>query len=161
MSEELSDNSEWLLSVDSEIASWSVESLVSVSEGGKITSVLIADSLESIALVVITAILSFASCELFNGARMGSECLRDAVSLPDVELHAARSVFASSGVRVRFAWIPSFFVSFSIDEFDVMRALSITVSNTVLSSSLVVSSASSILWHLREVDGSVESTWHL
>lgn len=73
--EELSDNSEWFRSVDSELASRSVEILASVSESGKVTSVLVADSFESVTFGIITAILSFASGSFFNGARMGSESL--------------------------------------------------------------------------------------
>ena len=85
---ELGDNSEWLGSVDSELASWSIEVLISVSEGSEITSIFVADSLESFTCGVITALCSFTSVLCFS-ARMGSECLGNAVCFPNVEFHTA------------------------------------------------------------------------
>ena len=85
---ELSDNLEFLGSVNLELAAWSVEVLFSVSEGGEVTSVLIADTSVSIVGLVVSAISSRASLSV-GSARMSSESLGDAVGFPDIEFHAA------------------------------------------------------------------------
>ena len=48
LSDELGNNGELLGGVNIEIASWSIEVVVCVSVGGKITSILVTDSLESL-----------------------------------------------------------------------------------------------------------------
>jgi len=100
MGEELCNNLEFLGGVNIELASWSIESVVSMSKGGEIATIFVADSRVSLVLGVITAFGSFASLSL-AGARMSSESLGDAVSFPDVEFHAAGTVFTASGVGVR------------------------------------------------------------
>ena len=87
-SKELSDNLEFLCGVNSELAAWSIEVLLSMSEGSEITSVLIADTSVSIVGLVVSAISSRASLSV-GSARMGSKGLGAAVGFPDIEFHAA------------------------------------------------------------------------
>ena len=158
--EELSNNLEFLGGVNLELAAWSIESAFSMSEGGEIATIFVADARVSLILGVITAVGSFASLSI-GSARMSSESLRDAVSFPDVELHAAGSVFTASCVGVRWAWVPPFGVSFTIDEFNVVWALGITISNTVVSTGLVIwiCSFSTIGWHLSEIKSAIDTAW--
>jgi hypothetical protein len=88
---------------------------------------------------------------------MSSDGLRGFVGFPDVHLSATRSVFTQS--RVLVGGFPAIRITFTVDELDVMRALSITIANTVVSSSLVaVFAHTTISIHLREVKGTVKST---
>jgi hypothetical protein len=86
---------------------------------------------------------------------MSSEGRGDSVSFPDVHLGTAGSILAHGGRGV-----PIENVSFSIDEFNIMRALSITVASSEFSTSLVAreSRFTSVFIHLDEVKSSIDTT---
>ena len=94
---------------------------------------------------------------------MGSVSLGDRVGFPDVELHAAGSVLSSSSIWVRRRSVPSLRVGLSINELNVSWALSITVSSSVVSTGVVsrVLAKSTVMWHLGEVESSVDTAWQL
>jgi hypothetical protein len=87
---------------------------------------------------------------------------RDGVSFPNIHLGAACANFACSGVGVALRGVPAFDVGLAIDELDVVRALRVTVSSSVLGTSLVVSFAdTTVSCHLDEVKSTVEATGEL
>lgn len=83
----------------------------------------------------------------------------DGVGLPDIHLWAASTVLSGTSVLVLSRWGPSDNVSLTVDELDIVWALSIAVTGTVLSTSLVtrVAGLSSIGVHLREVESTVQT----
>lgn len=112
-----------------------------------------------LALVIISTVLTGASLS-GDCARVGSEGLGDAVGLPNVELHAAGAVLACTRVSVLWVRNPALGVGLTVNKFDVMRALGVAVAYTVLGTGLVTFPLiqTAILGHLREVEGSVDST---
>jgi len=97
----------------------------------------------------ITALLLSLDC-----AWMSSEGRSNLVSLPDVHFSAAASIFTRSRL-----WVPSFDIGFTIDELDVVGALSITVSSSKLSAGIITISLVSSLFHINEVESTVDTTW--
>ena len=80
-----------------------------------------------------------------------------------VHLVAASTVLASTCVGIAVAGVPAFAVGLSIDELDVMRTLSVTVSSSVLRTSLVarVLGKTTVLVHLNEVQSTVQTAGKL
>ena len=152
LSDELSDNSDWLGGVDLVLRARSVEVGVAVSELSEVTAIFIAGTV--LAISTVTALQALASGGLSDGARVSSVGLRLLVGLPDVHLHAARSVLAGGGRGV-----PALNVGLTSDELDVVGALSVTVTSTVLGSGLVarVLGHATISIECSEVEGTVEA----
>ena len=95
-----------------------------------------------------------------DGAGVSSVGLGLAVALPDVHLGAAGAVLAGARVDVSLGWCPVLHVGLSVDELDVVRALSITVTSAISSPGSVggVFRQAAILHHLDKVEGSVQPT---
>jgi len=155
---ELSDNCEFPGRVNSKVRARTEEIFVSKSVWREVTSRFVTDSLSS--SISTSTLLTFTSCGIGDGTGMGSDSLRGLVGFPDVHLHAASTVFTLARVRVIWARNPSFGVGFTTDELNVLRALSIAVSSSIVSSSLVarVLTETTIGIHLGEVESSVKST---
>jgi len=160
---ELSDDGEWHGGINFEVASRSKESLGSVSEGSEVASISIAKARVSIGVTAVVSSRSIASFGRIVRARMSSEGLGDRVSFPNVELHAAGSVFPSSSIWVGRIAVPSLRVGLTIDKLDVSWALGIAISSSIVGSSVVSRELrkSTISWHLGEVKSSIETTWQL
>ena len=84
------------------------------------------------------------------------------VSLPDIELKAAGSVVAHTSIAVIVTTYPVLTVGLSVDPFDVVWALSITVSSAVGWASLVTRVVeTSVLLHLNKVQSTIQTTGEL
>jgi len=85
----------------------------------------------------------------------------DAVGLPDVHLVTAGASASSAGVIVVGGSGPALNVGFAVDELDVLGALSVAVSSTVLGTGLVGGGKTTICGHGHEVEGAVETASNL
>ena len=151
----LSDNGELGLGVDG--LAGAVEAGVAHAVGVEVASVLVAHARVSIA--ARAALGASAHSLAVDGARVRCVGVRDGVGLPDVHLRAAGAHCSGTRIRVAGRRIPSHNVSQSIDELQVLRALSIAVSSSVLGTGLVggVLGETTILVHLGEVESSVQA----
>merc|ERR1712086_532514 len=61
-------------------------------------------------------------------------------------------------VRISSTWFPTFRIGLTIDELQVMGALGITVSSTILGTSTSIFGFTSICIHLHEIQSAVDST---
>jgi len=82
------------------------------------------------------------------------------VGLPDIHLRAAGSVLATPRIGIVRRGLPAVKVGLTIDPFDVVRALSIAITSTVLGTSFVIRELgrSAISIHCHKVEGPVKST---
>jgi len=158
-SDELGNNGHWLGGINSLV--WTIEIFDTSSVRVEIATIFIADTFVSIG--TLSARKSLAHQLSIDLTWMSSESLSHVVGLPDIHLSAARSEFSSSGIWVGLGWVPANRVSFSIDEFNILWALSITISSSVGGTSLIVCvlSFTSIFLHFDEVESSVNTAWHV
>lgn len=159
---ELGYDGEFLGGVHLEVWTWTEEVLDTDSEWVEVTTVLVTDTIES--LVTGTAVSwVLASVLAISLAWMGGESRGDLVGLPDIHLGAAGSPLTLPGIWIRWRWVPSENISLTINILDILWALSITVSSSVSGTSLVlwVLARASIGVHLNEVEGTVETAWHV
>lgn len=129
------------------------ESRVTHPVGIKVTSISIADT------GVMGAVIASA-CRLFvHGARVRSKSVGHGVCFPDIHLRAARSNVSRPGVRTAGFCGPAFAVGSSVDELQILWALSITVSRSILGTGQVggVLGHSSVGVHGHEVESAVQS----
>jgi hypothetical protein len=127
----------------------------------EIASVLVAHT--SVAAVAISAggIIS-ALRKTLALARVRGIGGRDGVGLPDIHLRAARADLARSRVRVSVRWVPALNIGLAVDELDIVGALGIAVTSSVLGTSLVVAlSDTTVGSHLDEVESTVETAREL
>jgi hypothetical protein len=116
-----------------------------------ITNSIIAEFLISALKSRSTGVLS---CHV-TGVESKGRCHR--IGFPDIHLGTAGSFFAHSS-----SGIPLVDVGFSVDEFDIVWALSVTVSSAVSSTGRVGTFTKvSILTHLHKVEGTVQTTGKL
>jgi len=158
-SDELGNNLKWLGGINS--LAWTIEVFDTSSVWVKIATIFIADTFVSVG--TLTAFKSFAGELSINSTRMSSESFSHVVGLPDIHLGAARSVLSSSGIWVGLGWVPANGVSLSIDEFNILWALGITISSSVSGTGVIVSVFifTSIFLHLDEVKSSINTAWHV
>ena len=160
ISVELSNNGKWTGGVNS--LAFTIEVSCAGSEWIEITAILVADSIKSMTGGVVTAghwILAF--CLSIKVARMRCESRGDLVSLPDIKLGAAATPLSESGIGVSRRWVPVEGVGLSINELDVMRALSITVTSSIFGAGLVTIAMVSIFGHLDEVKSTIDTARHI
>lgn len=156
--DELSDDSHLLLGV--ELHAGAVEVLDAHAVAVEVAAVLVADA--AIAVVTVTAVGASAGYETSALARVGSVGSGDGVGLPDVHLSAAGTELAGSTVRVGVRWVPALDVGGAVDPLDVVGALGVAVSSSVLCTSLVVALAdATISSHFDEVQSSIQATGEL
>merc|ERR1712054_423182 len=120
-----------------EIRSWAEEVVSAQPVRLDVAAVLVAEALEAV-LAVVTAISAFAASLLSRRAAVHGVGSGHLVCLPEVNLCAAASVLANSGVLIGLTWDPVLHVSLAIDELQVMRALGITVSETHLGAGIAI-----------------------
>jgi xanthosine utilization system XapX-like protein len=118
--------------------------LVAVSERIQVTSIFVTDS--DLAIVSVTTLLSFASVIPWRFARMGGIRIGIIVCLPNIELGTAASVIA-------LIVVPILGVGLSVDKFDVMWTLGVTIASSIFRSGLIawIFGGAAILQHLHEV----------
>lgn len=152
--DELGDNGHLLVGVKS--GAWAVEVTDTHAVAVEITAVLVADT--AIAVGAITAGGALALLETSRLAGMGSVSGGDGVGLPDVHLGAASTDLTSSSVGVVGRGVPSDDVGSAVDELDVVGALGVAVTSSVLSTGLVVSLVEATVGsHLNEVQSTVQT----
>ena len=149
--------------IDGKVGVRAKESLVAQSVWVEIAAVFVADSSVPLTRGIVSTLGSVASGLPLDGADVRRVCSRDAVGFPDVHLGAASAVASCSTVLVSWAWLPVFTVAFAVYKLEVVGALSIAISRTVLRSSLIarIFAHPTIGIHLHEVEGTVQSTWQL
>jgi len=155
-SDELSDNSHLLGGIKG--LAFTIELLVAHTEGVEVTTILVANG--GVSAVSITALSGTVTSILsLFGARMGSIGGGDLVGFPDIHLRTASTISSATGVGVSIRWVPSFNVGLSVDELDVVWALSIAVTGTILGTSLVVCilGLTTIGSHLSKVQSTVQT----
>jgi len=162
ISMELGHNSEWSSGINLEGRSWTEEVGNTSSEWVKIATILITDT-SNISVSVTTFIFVVTFVKAIVHARMCSESTRDGIGFPNIHLSATSTPLTFTGVWIRWGWVPSIDVTLSINELDILWALSITISGTILSTSFVlwISRFTSILFHFDEVESSVKTTWQV
>mmetsp|Transcript_88364 Transcript_88364/g.245277 ORF Transcript_88364/g.245277 Transcript_88364/m.245277 type:complete len:400 (-) Transcript_88364:306-1505(-) len=156
MCQELRDDFDGPRGVNSEAAAMAIEAEVAHTIRIVIAAILVAQSVVTLVLVIVSAGSAIALCETWTATRV--RCVRccHAVCLPDVHLRAATAIVPH---RRHMSGVPVFDVGLALDEFDVMRALSIAIAGSVLCTGLVVSAIKvSALVHLHKVDGTVQAT---
>jgi len=161
--EELCDDREWSGGIDLELRAWAVEVADSHSVWVQIAAVFVADSLVPLVGGVVSAVCTGACLLAIKATWMSGVGSGNRVGLPDIHFSAARSDFTEASIWVAWRWVPAFGVGFSVDELDVMWALSITISSSVASSSSISWECclSSIFRHLNEVKSSIETARHV
>lgn len=99
--------------------------------------------------------------DVWDWRERAKERERERGSLPDVHLGAARSISTSSSVGA--SSVPALNIGLAVDELDVVRALRVTVSGSVLGTSLVGGELghATIGVHLTEVDSTVQAARQL
>lgn len=113
----------------------SIERLISHAERIEIATVLIAYS--AVPVISITAISTVAPSLTSYVAWVGSVSVRNGVGFPDIKFRATGSVQTSTGVGVVGGRGPVYDVGLSVDELDVMWALSIAIPSSILSSCMI------------------------
>jgi len=79
------------------------------------------------------------------------------VRLPDVHLCTARAILAGTTLRAVWRSGPAVDVGFTTNELDVVGALAVAVTSSVLGAGLVGGRQTTIKRHLAEVDGAIET----
>jgi hypothetical protein len=155
--QELGDNGEWLGGIDTG-ESWAVEVLDTIAVRVEVASALVANTSRAVSITAVVA-ASTAAVRTIDCARMGGIGGRDGVGLPEIHFIAACAVFALSAVGAVGIWVPADVVGLTADELDVVGALRVAVTSSVLGTSLVVGELghASVSVHLGEVDGTVET----
>lgn len=115
----------------------------------QITSISITDAAISIR---VSTFLAGAFVLTIDGTWMRSIGFRNRVGFPNVQLSAARSELACTS-------FPSFSVGLTINEFEVIWALGIAITSTILGTSSVTATDVSILVHLNEIKSTIETAW--
>jgi hypothetical protein len=158
---ELGHNGEDLGGIDSH--SWAIEGLVTHTVGVEVTTIFITRGGVTAGRRVVTTLGTGTFVQSSVGAHMGSIGSRDTVGFPDIHLVTAHTEVTSSRVWIVSVTNPASDVGSTIDPLQVLRALRITVSSSVSSSCLVgrESSHTTICGHLREVEGTIETTWQI
>ena len=154
--DELCCDLDWLGAVNLEVRSWAKEVVRAQPVRLDVTAVLVTHALETV-FAVVTTVRAFTSSLAID--RAGMHCVGRChfVCLPNVDLRAANSAFAGACIWIGVAWLPSFHVSFIIDEFQVMGALSIAVSQAHLCSSVAILALAAICIHLQKVQGTLQA----
>jgi hypothetical protein len=154
-SDELGDDGDLLGGIDS--LAGSVEVLLTLAVRVEVASILVADT--TISVITVTAVVSEAAVWSILAARVRGVGGGDGVGLPDIHLIAACAVLALSGVGVAGVGAPANGVGLSGDELDVVGALSIAITGSVLGTSLVVGLGghATIGLHVGEVEGTVKT----
>ena len=104
----------------------------------------------------VIAIITNSQCPRIGSVRPRNH--RHLVGLPDIDLSAASAILASACVWVSVTWASSFQIGFTIDELEVVESLNITISQTHLGNSIAVLAFACIGFHLRKVQGNVQTT---
>jgi len=126
----------------------------------EITAILVAQT--AVAVVTVTTGFASALLETRTLARMGSVGSGNGVGLPDIHLWAAGTDLTRSGVGVVRGGVPSLDVGLAVDELDVVGALRIAVTGSVLGTGLVVALVhATISGHLDEVQSTVQTARQL
>lgn len=140
--------------------SWTVEVLLTLSEGVEVTAVLVANTVVSEGAVTALGWV-VADNETGGLASVGGESVGDAVGLPDIVLRAAGTHLTESGVGVGGGWVPSNNVTLSANPLQVVWALSVTVSSSVLDTGSVGRAGVTVQRHLNGVESTVNTAWEL
>merc|ERR1719270_1721446 len=135
ISNPLSDNGDSRVCIDG--FSWSIKFFISKTESSPIATILITDTIVSFVRSIVSAFGAFTSILSFNFTRVSGKGLSHAVGFPQVHFCATSSVMSSSGIDIRVRWIPVFTIGFTIDPLHVMRALSVTISGSILGPTFV------------------------
>ena len=157
--DELSDNSHLLGGVEGH--AWAVEVTDAHAVAVEVAAVLVANS--AVAVVAVTAayfVLALLETSALAGMRsVGSG---DGVGLPDVHLGAAGTQLALAGVGVVVGRVPALDVGHTVDELDVVGALGVAVTSSVLGTSLVVALVDTTVGsHLNKVESTVQAARQL
>jgi len=112
------------------------EGLITHTPRVKVTTIFIADSIITM-IRVITTLGSFTSGLSFYVTDVWSNGSSGRVGFPYVHFSTTGSVVTSTRVRIIRRWFPVNNVGFTVNEFNIVGALGITVSSSVLSSGLV------------------------
>jgi len=126
--------------------------------GLHVTTILVADALESLTGCIVATISSFASGLTATFAGVHGEGRAVFVGLPNIDLRAAGSILASSSVCVSFTWLPAFHIGLAINELEVVRALSITVTHAIFGTSISILRLATISIHLHKIQSTIETT---
>ena len=124
--------------------------------GLHVTPILVTDTLETISPIVST--ISPSASIILLGTSMHRESCGDAVGFPQINFSAARSILARSSIGVSLRWLPVLHIGLAINEFDVMRALSITIPCSILGTSSTERTLATILLHLHKVQSTIQTT---
>ena len=122
----------------------------------EITSILITQSLESLARGVVSTILTTAFRGTGRGTHVRGDRTGSGVRFPDIHLRTTTSELSNTSVTS--TRIPSLTVRFTVDELDIMRALRVAVSSSVLGSCQIRAGHSTVLSHLNKVQRTVQTT---
>jgi hypothetical protein len=157
--DELGDNGHLLGAVQSHARAVEVTDTHAVAV--EIATVLVAKT--TVAVVTVTAAYVVgALLETSALAGMGSVGGGDGVGLPDVHLWAASTDLTLAGVRVVVRRVPALNVGLSVDELDVVGALGVAVSGSILGTGLVVALVDTTVGgHLDEVESTVQTARQL
>jgi len=158
--DELCGDLDWLCAVDLEIRTWAEEIVHAQPVSLHVTAILVAHTLEAV-IAIVAAICTLTSRLSIHRARMHGVGRRHLVCLPDIDLGAASAVLASACVWISVAWLPSFHVRFAVDEFQVMWALGITVSQAHLSTCIAIFAFAAISIHLHKIQRTIQATIQL
>jgi hypothetical protein len=155
-SQELSDDGEWLGGIDGHARAIEVRDTIAVRV--EIATALVANTSSAVG---ITAVVTGSTTSVWaiNCARMGGIGGSDRVGLPEIHLVTACAVFAGTSVGAVGSWVPADVVGLATDELDVVGALGVAVTSSVLGTGLVVGELghASVGIHLGEVDGTIET----
>lgn len=152
--DELGNDSHLLVGVKG--SAWAVEVGHAHAVAVEITSILVAET--AIAVVTITTGGASALLETSTLAGMGSISSGDRVGLPDVHFRAASTNLTLTGVGVVRGRVPANNVGLTVDELDVVGALRIAVTSSVLGTGLVVALVQATVGsHLDEVESTVQT----
>lgn len=157
--DELSDDGHLLGGVEGH--AWAVEVTDAHAVAVEVAAVLVANS--AVAVVAVTAAdVVGALLETSALAGVGSVGSGDGVGLPDVHLGAAGTHLALAGVGVVVGRVPALDVGYTVDELDVVGALGVAVSSSVLGTSLVVALVDTTVGsHLNKVESTVQTARQL
>merc|ERR1719361_116404 len=136
--------------VNLEVGTRAKKLLVAQSIRLNVTSILVAQALETI-WAIVTTISTFTPSLALSGAGMHGVCSADGICLPDVDFCATTTILACASIDIGFAWLPILHVGLTIDEFQIMWALCITISKAILCTCIAVLALATISIHLHKV----------
>ena len=154
--DELSHNGERLGGVDG--LARAVERLVAHPEGVEVATIPVAVTLVAVTVARATSFVRSAS-GVARSAGVGGHSVGDLVGLPDIHFIAAGAGLAKARVCVVGSWGPAVAVRLTVDELDVLGALSITVPCSELGTGLVSGRNATVCWHGHEVQSAIETTY--